>query len=78
RMANAPLLEPSDPQETLEYTKKAYEISAKYKIPVMLRLTTRVCHTSSPVDVGEVKKPDQKSEFKKDIDRYFTFTPKMI
>ena len=78
RMANAPLLEPSDPQEALEYTKKAYDISAKYKIPVMLRLTTRVCHTSSPVNVGEVQKPDQKSEFKKDYDRYFTFTPKMI
>lgn len=78
RMANAPLLEPSDPQEALEYTKKAYEISAKYKIPVVLRLTTRVCHSSSPVQVNEVKKPDQKSEFKKDRDRYFTFTPKMI
>lgn len=78
RMANAPLIEPSDPQEALEYTKKAYEISAKYKIPVMLRMTTRVCHTSSPVNVGEVKRPDKKAEFKKDYDRYFTFTPKMI
>ncbi len=79
RMANAPLIEPSDPQEALDYTKKAYEISAKYKIPVMLRLTTRVCHTSSPVNVGEIKgTTGQKAEFKKDHDRYFTFAPKMI
>jgi indolepyruvate ferredoxin oxidoreductase alpha subunit len=53
RAAKIPMLEPSDSQEVLEYTKKAFEISEEFDIPVMLRLTTRVCHGQSFVEIGE-------------------------
>ncbi|MGI6362011.1 MAG: indolepyruvate ferredoxin oxidoreductase subunit alpha [Bacillota bacterium] len=53
RAAKVPMLEPSDSQETLEFTKKAFEISEEYDIPVMVRLTTRICHGQSLAELGE-------------------------
>jgi indolepyruvate ferredoxin oxidoreductase alpha subunit len=49
--AAVPMLEPSDSQEAYEFTHKAIEISERWKIPVMLRLTTRVCHAKTIVRV---------------------------
>lgn len=56
RMAHIPMLEPSDPQECKDFTKIAFEISRKFKIPVMLRTTTRVSHQQAIVSLSEVKK----------------------
>ena len=44
-----PMIEPSDSQEAYDFTLAAYEISERWKTPVMLRVTTRVCHTQTPV-----------------------------
>jgi indolepyruvate ferredoxin oxidoreductase alpha subunit len=40
-MAHIPTLEPSNPQEFKDFTKFAFELSQKFKIPVMIRSTTR-------------------------------------
>jgi len=53
KLANVPVLEPSDAQEALEFTRWAYEISEKFDTPVIVRSTTRIAHTRSPVVVGE-------------------------
>jgi len=53
KLANVPVLEPSDAQEALEYTRWAYELSEKFDTPVIVRSTTRIAHTRSPVVVGE-------------------------
>lgn len=45
--AGVPLLEPSDSQEAYEYTLLAIEISERWGLPVLLRLTTRVCHSKT-------------------------------
>ncbi|MDR3296521.1 MAG: indolepyruvate ferredoxin oxidoreductase subunit alpha [Clostridiales Family XIII bacterium] len=45
------MLEPSDSQETKDFTKLAFELSEKFDTPVMLRLTTRICHSKSPVQL---------------------------
>jgi indolepyruvate ferredoxin oxidoreductase alpha subunit len=53
-------LEPCDSQEAYEMVREAYTISEKTKLPMMLRTMTRISHTSSPVNVGEIgekKKP---------------------
>ncbi|MFC2143229.1 thiamine pyrophosphate-dependent enzyme [Candidatus Aenigmatarchaeota archaeon] len=42
-------LEPSDQQEAYDMTYRAFEISEKYKIPVLVRSVTRISHTSMPV-----------------------------
>jgi len=47
--AGIPTLEPSDSQEAYDLTLKGYEISERWGLPVMLRMTTRVCHSKSVV-----------------------------
>ncbi len=47
------MLEPSDSQECYDYAKLAPELSEKFDTPVILRLTTRVAHSRSLVDIAE-------------------------
>ena len=49
RFAQVPVLEPSDAQEALDYTRRAFDISEEFDTPVILRSTTRLSHTRSPV-----------------------------
>ena len=53
RSSHIPMLEPADSQECLDFTKLAYQLSEEYDTPVFLRLTTRLAHSRSPVEVGE-------------------------
>lgn len=53
RMANIPLLEPSSPAEAKEFIKKAYQLSERLDVPVMLRLTTRISHTKENIKLGK-------------------------
>ncbi len=55
KFARMPLLEPSDSQEAYEMTQAAFEISEKFHVPCMLRLTTRTSHSSSLVNLGDFK-----------------------
>ena len=50
--AGVPMLEPSDSQEAYDFTGLAFEISERWQIPVILRVTTRVCHTHTVVRAG--------------------------
>lgn len=52
RFAQVPVLEPSDAQEALDYTRRAFDISEQFDTPVILRSTTRLSHTRSPVETG--------------------------
>jgi len=65
RHAKFPMLEPSDSQEAKDFTKEAFEISEKFDVPVMLRVTTRICHSKTPVSfedrVGDKVKPYEKN-----------------
>jgi indolepyruvate ferredoxin oxidoreductase alpha subunit len=47
--AGVPMLEPSDSQEAYDFMRAAIEISERWQIPVLLRATTRVCHSSTVV-----------------------------
>lgn len=58
--AKVPMLEPSDSAECKDYAKLAYEISEQFDTPVVLRLTTRISHSRSLVEVGERQKLDLK------------------
>jgi indolepyruvate ferredoxin oxidoreductase alpha subunit len=58
RAAIAPMLEPYDSQEAYDFTLLAFELSERWKIPVILRLTTRVCHSKTLVTArAEVAAP---------------------
>jgi indolepyruvate ferredoxin oxidoreductase alpha subunit len=51
--AKIPMLEPSDSQECLDFTKDAFELSERFDAPFLLRVTTRICHSKSIVETGE-------------------------
>lgn len=51
RAAKIPVLEPSDSQEAKDFVRMAFDISEELDTPVMLRVTTRICHSMSPVVV---------------------------
>ncbi len=55
RHAKIPILEPSDSNETKLFAKLGFEISEKFDTPVLLRLTTRICHSSCLVELGKRK-----------------------
>ena len=49
RAAAIPTLEPVDSQQAYDFTLLEFEIYERWKIPVMLRITTRVCHSKTIV-----------------------------
>ena len=51
RSSKVPMLEPSNSQECKEFVKEAFDISEKYDCPVIVRLTTRVAHSQSIVEI---------------------------
>lgn len=53
RFARLPCLEPSDSQEAKDMVGAAYEISELFDTPVLLRITTRIAHSHSMVELGE-------------------------
>ena len=53
KFARAPLFEPSDSQEAYDMVKEAFEISERFQVPAIIRLTTRTSHSSSLVELGE-------------------------
>ena len=53
RAAHVPMLEPADSQEAKDYMKLAFNLSEKYDTPVFVRMTTRVSHAQSIVEIGE-------------------------
>lgn len=53
RSANVPVIEPSDSQEAKDFTKFAFEVSEKYDTPIILRITTRVAHSQSLVEIED-------------------------
>ena len=51
--AKVPMLDPSDSQEALDFTKLAYELSEKFDTPVIVRMCTRIAHCQSSVSLSE-------------------------
>jgi TPP-dependent indolepyruvate ferredoxin oxidoreductase alpha subunit len=64
--SNLPLLDAGNPQEAYEMTRDAFEISEKLRLPVIVRLTTRVAHGKARVRIGELRKLGRKAKFDKD------------
>lgn len=53
RAAKIAMLEPADSQDAKDFVRYAMDISEKYDMPVLMRMTTRVCHSKSIVELGE-------------------------
>jgi indolepyruvate ferredoxin oxidoreductase, alpha subunit len=55
KFAMIPTLEPSDQQMAYDMVHYGYEISEKYRTPVLIRITTRLAHSRA----GVVRKPER-------------------
>lgn len=53
KAAKIAMLEPSDSEECKEFAKTAFDLSEEFDTPVFLRLSTRVSHSQSLVEIGE-------------------------
>lgn len=69
KSAKLAMFEPSDSQECLDMMKAAYELSEEYNTPVMMRMTTRVCHSKSIVEINDRKEVPLK-DWEKDPSKY--------
>lgn len=70
REAYLPVLEPADSSEAKEVARRAILLSEDWRQPVMLRSTTVIGHSSSPVILGEIPKRERKGSFPRDPKRW--------
>ncbi|MBR5809574.1 MAG: indolepyruvate ferredoxin oxidoreductase subunit alpha, partial [Clostridia bacterium] len=63
------MLEPSNSQECKEYTRLAFDLSEEFDTPVFIRLSTRISHSQSLVEIGERADTPLK-EYEKNIGKY--------
>jgi indolepyruvate ferredoxin oxidoreductase alpha subunit len=61
--AGVPMLEPADAQEAYDFTAAAIELSERWKIPVLLRMVTRVCHSKAIVTSRTLLQPAAEPRF---------------
>lgn len=63
------MLEPSDSAECKEFTKKAFALSEEFDTPVFIRLSTRVSHSQSLVELEEKENVELKP-YEKNIGKF--------
>ena len=64
-----PMLEPSDSAESLEFAKRAFELSEEFDTPVFIKMCTRVAHSQSIVETAERITPPARP-YEKNIAKY--------
>ena len=69
-LASAPMLVPANPQEMLDFTNYAFDLSERIGGPVFLRTTTVLSYTYGRVALGEVRRLRQRGHFSFDVDKY--------
>jgi indolepyruvate ferredoxin oxidoreductase, alpha subunit len=65
--AGVPMLEPSDSQSSYDLLATATEMSERWGLPVLLRLTTRICHSKTIVLPERTLAPPPLPHFEHDI-----------
>jgi len=74
-MAKIPVLDPDSPRQARDLIGLAYELSEKFKTPVMIRPTTRVCHSRQDLELRSIPALEREPLFEKDPGRWAA-TPK--
>ena len=69
KFAFTPILEPSSQQEAYDMVKYGFELSEQFKLPVLMRITTRMAHSRAVVQTSGIKEqkpisfPEDKSRW---------------
>ncbi len=66
KFAFVPCFEPSSQQEAYNMVFDAFELSEKYKTPVLLRITTRLAHSRASVELTRHPAPQKKLKLPED------------
>lgn len=53
KAAKIAMMEPSDSQECIDMVKAAYDLGEEFDTPFIIRMTTRVCHSKSIVELAD-------------------------
>lgn len=69
KASKVPMIEPSDSSECKEFIKVAYEMSEEFDAPVLFRLSTRVAHSQSIVELSDRQEVALK-DYTADIAKY--------
>ncbi|UCH79469.1 MAG: 4Fe-4S binding protein [Candidatus Coatesbacteria bacterium] len=69
KAAKALMIEPADAEEARWMTRAAFALSEEFDSPVLLRLTTRICHQTGVVNL-EDPEPRPEGKYKKDIPKF--------
>jgi small GTP-binding protein len=59
KFAMIPMLEPSSQQEAYDMMDYAYTLSEKLKLPVLMRVVTRLAHSRAGVEVADIREENQ-------------------
>jgi indolepyruvate ferredoxin oxidoreductase alpha subunit len=66
-----PLLEPSDIQEAKDFTRRAFDLSEKFNLPVVLNAPSKLCHNIGTLSLGTLpEKFSGKGAFERNPSRY--------
>lgn len=71
KFAKIPMFEPSDSQESKDMVKAAFDLSESYDAPVLLRTTTRVCHSKGIVECQD-REEKEIIKYKKTANKFVT------
>ena len=72
KFAMIPILEPSNQQEAYDYMAYAYELSEKLRLPILMRIVTRLAHSRAAVEVREAK---EQNALRPDEGRHWVLLP---
>ena len=70
RAAMIPMMEPATSAEARDFMKEAYEISERFDTPVLMRMTTRACHSKGLVDCGDRVEKAPVKPYEKNAKKY--------
>ena len=70
KFAMMPIFEPSNQQEAYEMTRAAFELSEAVKLPVLMRVTTRMAHSRAVVNVTEEPRKQNEISRPEDVRRW--------
>lgn len=74
KFGNMVILDPANPQEAKDYVIEGLRISEEFNTPVIIRLTSRLCHCRGIVELGDRAEP-QVEGFLEDQARYCMLPP---
>ncbi|MCX6095983.1 MAG: thiamine pyrophosphate-dependent enzyme [Candidatus Bipolaricaulota bacterium] len=73
-IALVPCLEPSNQQEAYDMVSYAFDLSERFRVPVLLRLVTRLAHSRAPVTL-RTRREQNRARLPDDPERFIILPP---